>query len=196
MTVTSNAPPRSDTTALEVTLLALLDEREMHPYEMLRTLRQRRQDRLVKVRAGSLYHCVERLADKGYARVGCTECVGNRPERTTYRLTDAGRAALSDWVAEHLTRVQNGYPLLPVALGEAHLLRPARVARLLEQRCLALDEQIDDLQHTMRGARDRGVLEAYLLSLTYTLTLLRAEREYLRGIVSSIDTEELTWPAR
>ena len=43
--------------------LVLLCEKPMHPYEMFQTLRTRGDDRLVKVRPGSLYRSVERLVE-------------------------------------------------------------------------------------------------------------------------------------
>ena len=49
-------------TPLAVSVLALLRERPMHPYEMYSLLIHRQAEYLVKVRPGSLYHTVERLA--------------------------------------------------------------------------------------------------------------------------------------
>ena len=43
---------------LALSTLALLTERPMHPYEMYQLMLQRREDRVVKVSAGSLYRAV------------------------------------------------------------------------------------------------------------------------------------------
>ncbi|HEY8282618.1 MAG TPA: PadR family transcriptional regulator, partial [Leifsonia sp.] len=115
-------PPSSSLTPLGVAALALLVERPMHPYEMYQTLVQRSEERVVKVRPGSLYHTVDRLAASGLVRATGTEREGNRPERTTYEITERGSLALSERVAEILGTPVNEYPEFPLALGEAHNL--------------------------------------------------------------------------
>ena len=77
-------------TPLGVMVLALLREGDMHPYEMIRLMRIRRDDRLVAITNGTVYHTVARLERAGLlAEVG-VDRDGNRPERTTYAVTDAG----------------------------------------------------------------------------------------------------------
>jgi len=52
-------------TPLGVMVLALLREGDMHPYEMMRLLRHRREDRMVKLTNGTFYHTVARLSATG-----------------------------------------------------------------------------------------------------------------------------------
>ena len=92
-------------TPLTLAALALLAERPMHPYEMYQLSMQRRDHRLVKIRPGTLYHAVRRLAESGLVAVVGTEREGNRPERTTYEITDAGRDQLESSVALMLAQV-------------------------------------------------------------------------------------------
>lgn len=84
----------AELTPLAIAVLALLNEGRMHAYEMYQVLLKRRNDRLVKVRPGSLYHTVERLAGQELVEATGTERAGNRPERTTYEITPAGQQAL------------------------------------------------------------------------------------------------------
>jgi hypothetical protein len=61
-------------TPVAVLVLALLREGDMHPYEMMRLFRQRREDRLVAITNGTLYHTVGRLERAGLlAEVGIEE---------------------------------------------------------------------------------------------------------------------------
>lgn len=194
MTDQTTVAPATDVTPLSVALLALLDERDMHPYEMLQTLRERREDHLVKVRPGSLYHCIERLARDGLAEARGTECVGNRPERTTYRLTAEGKAALRGWIHDHLARVENTYPPLPLALAEAHALTPAEVRERFEVRLSALESEIAQVEEGLGAMADQQVLPAYGLALTYREAMLRAEHRYITDLITRIDSKDLTWP--
>ena len=72
---------------MAIAALGLLAERPMHPYEMYQLLLEREEDRVLKVRPGTLYHAVDRLARDGLVRPLHTEREGNRPERTTYAVT-------------------------------------------------------------------------------------------------------------
>ena len=52
-------------TPLALAVLRLLDTRTMHPYEMHQVVRDHGTDQVIKVRAGSLYHTVERCTVTG-----------------------------------------------------------------------------------------------------------------------------------
>src|SRR5262245_49974675 len=93
-------PPQRKHWALAV--LALLRERDMHPYQMRRLLRERHKDERLALKPGSLYHTIGWLEQNSWVeRVGNSR-EGNRPERTTYRITEAGEAALLQSLRELL----------------------------------------------------------------------------------------------
>jgi DNA-binding PadR family transcriptional regulator len=87
-------------TSLGISVLALLRERPMHGYGMFQTLTARHRDRMLRIRPGSLYHVVNRLAEEKLIRQAGTGRNGNWPERTTYDLTDAGADALTSRLHE------------------------------------------------------------------------------------------------
>ncbi|SRR6266545_6543719 len=183
-------------TPLAVSVLALLSERPMHPYEMYQLLLERHEDRIVKVRPGSLYHTVERLAGQQLVTATGTERAGNRPERTTYRITTAGKAALRGRLTEMLaTRIEE-YPEFPLAISEAHELPRAKVVKLLGARVEQLDAELTGLDEITRMAGERGVPEAYWLSAGYLRATRAAERDWLARLIERIDSEDLAWPKK
>src|SRR5919107_3637848 len=104
--------PRRSTLAL--LLLALLAEAPMHPYRMLRTIRERGQDQLVNVaQRNSVYQALDRLVRDGLARPTGTTRDGGRPERTVYELTDDGEATLRRWLREMVTTPAREFPEFP-----------------------------------------------------------------------------------
>src|SRR3954453_2332617 len=106
-------------TPLGVMVLAMLGEGDMHPYEMIRLMRQRRDDRLVAITNGTFYHTVGRLQRAGLlAEVGIDR-EGNRPERTTYAQTALGREAVGEWVRRELARIDRPAEFR-IALAAAH----------------------------------------------------------------------------
>src|ERR1700732_1462311 len=111
-------------TSLGISVLALLRERPMHGYEMFQTLTARHRDRMLRIRPGSLYHVVNRLAEEKLIRQAGTGRNGNRPERTTYDLTDAGADALTSRLRELVASPVNEFEKFVVALAEIHHLDP------------------------------------------------------------------------
>lgn len=183
-------------TPLGISVLALLDEAPMHPYEMYQLLRKRRIDRIVKVRPGSLYHTVERLARQELVEATGTERAGNRPERTTYAITLEGQRMLKRRVAELIETVMYEYPIFPVALGEAHNLSRTDAIARLSRRADDLDAQIADTAQEVDAARSRNVDEAFMLAADYLRVMLAAERDWLRTTIDRLETKDLPWPRR
>ncbi|MFD4180030.1 PadR family transcriptional regulator [Rhodococcus sp. NPDC058514] len=180
-------------TPLAITVLALLNERPMHPYEMHQLLLQRHVDRVVKVRPGSLYHAVARLERAELIAVRGTEREGNRPERTTYDVTAAGRIALEARIAELLGAPVREYPQFPLALAEAHNLPAADVCRLLRDRIAAVEADLDELDtvRAMHTAADRP--RVFWFGLDYQRALAATELDWMTALVAEIESGELPW---
>src|ERR1700758_4749844 len=87
---------------LALSLLSLLAQRPMYPYEMAQTLRVRGKDQNFKVNWGSLYTVVGNLEKYGFIEAAATGREGRQPERTTYQITASGQAELRDWLRELL----------------------------------------------------------------------------------------------
>ena len=179
-------------TPLGVMVLALLGEGDMHPYEMIRLMRFRRDDRLVAITNGTMYHTVGRLEKAQLlAEVG-VDREGNRPERTTYAVTDAGREAVTEWVRRELPRVDHPAEFR-IALAEAHnldrgevipLLRTHRAARAAAQASNAAGHQ---------AAIAKGVPTQYLLELEREGSLQAADLEWLDHLIRRLEGEEFPW---
>lgn len=178
---------------LGIAALALLAERPMHPYEMFQTLMLRREDRIVKVRPGSLYHAINRLETDGLIRTLGTEREGNRPERTTYAITTAGRDALLATVTEMIAEPVNEYPRFPLAIGEAHNLPLETVVGLLEQRLSLLRAARAEGEGELEGVRARGLPRKFWLDGTYLLAMNAAEIAWISGVLDELRSGALPW---
>ena len=86
----------------------------MHPYELGRTLREHGDERSIKFNHGSLYMVVQQLAKAGFVAAQETSREGQRPERTVYALTDAGRASCAtgcaSWSRSRSTSTRTSSP--------------------------------------------------------------------------------------
>lgn len=184
---------RGTPTTLAIAVLALLDERPMHPYEMFQTMVARGEDRLVKVRPGSLYHTVARLAAQGLVRACGVDREGNRPERTTYRITAEGCEVLRSRLAEILRAPCPEYPEFLLGLAESHSLPADEVLRLLGERIAHLDAVLAELDSMVRAAETKSTARRYWLVLPYQRETVRAQRDWLTRMVGELARGELGW---
>jgi DNA-binding PadR family transcriptional regulator len=180
-------------TPLAISVLALLEERPMHPYEMYQMLIARREDTLVKVRPGSLYHTVARLADQELVRADGIDREGNRPERTTYRITDSGRIALRARITEILRTPAPEYPVFPVALAEAHNLPKVDVLALLRERVAHLEHDLADIEAMGRWTGLNAVPRRYWIVIPYLRATTAAELAWVSDFIAELDSGEMEW---
>lgn len=180
-------------TPLAVAALALLAERPMHPYEMYQLMLHRRDDRLVKVRPGSLYHTIDRLARAGLADVVGTEREGNRPERTTYRVSAAGRDALRERLIGMLSSRAGEYPEFPLALSQAHHLPAQDATALLAARIDGLRASLAELDSGVEHVTSLSIAEKYWIDVDYQRAMLHAELAWLEQLLERIASGRLDW---
>nr|WP_202542494.1 PadR family transcriptional regulator [Streptomyces sp. SID2563] len=158
--------------------MVLLAERSMHPYEIAQTLRRRGKQHSVKINFGSLYTVVQNLEKHGYVEVTGVQRQGNRPERTLYGLTEAGRAEMLHWLSDLIAVPAEEYPVFDTALALLPALPPEEVGELLADR---------EQAQTVRAAALRGVLaqlggslpRVFVVETEYQLHMLEAELEWI-----------------
>ena len=167
---------------LALSLLTLLTERPMYPYEMASMLRQRGKDNSIKINWGSFYTVVQNLEKNGFIEAVEVAREGRQPERTTYRITDTGRAELKDWLRELLSVPDQEHSSFEAALGEAAVLPPDELIDLLQQRLAALEVANDRLQGELETLVTQ-LPRLFLIETEYYLAQRRAEEEWVRGLL-------------
>lgn len=180
-------------TPLGMASLALLAERPMHPYEMYQTLIQRAEDRIVKVRPGSLYHTVDRLAQRKLVRATGTEREGNRPERTTYEITEAGQLSLSERITELLAGPADEFPSFTLAIAEAHNLPKDTVIHLLGRRLQHLQSDIDFLETGLVHVKRRNVERKFWIDIPYRTAMYEAEVDWIENFIRDLESGDIDW---
>jgi DNA-binding PadR family transcriptional regulator len=176
---------------LGLAVLVLLFEKAMHPYEMAATLQQRRKEQSIKLRYGSLYTVISQLQREGFIEAAGTERDGGRPERTTYRITDAGETEMSSWLRALLAEPVKEYPHFEAALSLLPALPPRDVQIFLAERLGRLEEQERQMQADLTEAAAANMPALFLVESEYALALVRAERAYVKDLVRGIETGEL-----
>jgi DNA-binding PadR family transcriptional regulator len=175
---------------LALAVLALAAERPMHPYEMATLLKERGKDQSIKINWGSLYTVVGNLEKHGLIEATETVRAGRRPERTVYSITATGLAEMRDWLRELLGAPEKEYRRLEAALSLLAVLPPAEVAELLAQRLDALEAQIAEYTQALEHW-GKEIPRLFLIEGEYDLAMLRAEADWVRGLLAEMQDGSL-----
>jgi DNA-binding PadR family transcriptional regulator len=178
---------------LALAVLSYLSQQPMHPYELGRRLREHGDARSIKFNHGSLYMVVGQLARAGFISERETNREGQRPERTVYALTDAGRAELRDWLRELVEQPQHEYPAFVAALSLIAALPPSQVLGLLRERLGQLAGREAEIRELIGTSLAGGVPGLFLIEEEYRLALLKAESAFVGQLVQRITDPGTDW---
>jgi len=103
--------------SMKLMVLGVLMEGEKHPYEIQQIVKERDMDRYIKFQKGSLYYAVEQLEKKGLIEVAGTVSDSKRPDRTVYRITEAGRGEFQDLLIKQYVNMDYFYDPIFAALA-------------------------------------------------------------------------------
>jgi DNA-binding PadR family transcriptional regulator len=178
---------------LALAVLSSLSQQPMHPYELGRTLRERGDARSIKFNHGSLYMVVQQLAKAGFVTERETSRDGQRPERTVYALTDAGRDELRDWLRELVEQPQHEYPAFVAALSLIAALPPGEVLGLLRTRLERIARQQAEARALIDTSLADGVPGLFLIEEEYRLAVLEAESAFVGRLIERIADPATDW---
>jgi DNA-binding PadR family transcriptional regulator len=178
----------------ELTVLCLLRVRPMHPYEMQRLIRDWHKDEFLDLKRGSLYHAIERLRRQGSIDPIQTTREGRRPERTIYRLTEAGARQVLRWLEEMLARPVREPTQFFAALSFLPHLTPDNVQTQLEKRAALLEAEIAGLDGVLKMMVPQ-IGRLVLIEVEYARAMRQAELAWVRSFRNELQTGTLHWDA-
>jgi DNA-binding PadR family transcriptional regulator len=176
---------------LALAVLTLLDERPMHPYEMSTTLRERHKEESIKLNYGSLYSVVTSLEKYGLISVQETVREGNRPERTIYAITEAGKVKMDDWLSGLISTPAREFTGFEAALSLMGALPPDQVIRLLDIRLNTLQLKRHSAEAVLAGI-PAGFPRIFLIEGEFQLALQAAEIDFVRMLLHELKTDQLS----
>lgn len=180
-------PKRKVDNLLALAVLAELTQRPMHRYELASVLRAHGKERDMDVKLSSLYTVVQNLAKHGLLEVVGTSRQGQRPERTTYRITEAGRREMTEWTRALISEPQSEHPSFTAGLSIMVVLPPEDVIALLHIRLTRLEETIAARRAELAEMR-RDVPRLFLTEDEYALAMLEAEAAWVRSLWNELAT--------
>jgi len=122
----------------------------VHGYDVRRELLSWRVDQWANVAPGSIYNALKTLVRDNLVEVVGTDQVGNRPERTTYRMTKEGDEELVNLLRETWWKVAPPLdPLLP-AVSFLPMLPASEVAAALRNRISQIEGMLKQGEFAVR----------------------------------------------
>jgi DNA-binding PadR family transcriptional regulator len=176
----------------ELAVLCCLREEPMHPYEVQRVLSERKKDEVLALKKGSLYHAIARLERAALIEPLETSRSGRRPERTTYRITEAGEAALVRSLREFIAHLRPEPSEFTASLSFLVYLDPVRAAAELEARTTELEQQIAGFDVALRVLTPR-IGRINVIETEYARAMRQAELAWVRQVLEDLKTKRFTW---
>jgi DNA-binding PadR family transcriptional regulator len=177
-------------------VLSMLTEAPMHAYRMQQLIVERHKDEVINVsQRNSVYQTIQRLLRDGLIAVESTERTENRPERTTYRITEPGRSILHRWLRAMLAAPAKDYPEFPAALAFLPTISVAEAVDALEERVTRLEAALAAVRQELADGRT-FLPPVFLVESDYQESLITAELDYVRSLVQDLRSERITWPDR
>jgi DNA-binding PadR family transcriptional regulator len=184
-------------TPAALSVLSLLNERSMHPYEMRTLMRERGHDRAFRIRESSVYDTVARLAERGFIEPVEVNREGRRPERTVYAITEAGRDELLVWLRELTSEPSAEYPAFAAPLMFIYSLGRDRAIAALQQRAARLEADVSSAEAFRRAvlADMPQFPRIFGIEDEYAQAMRQAELAWVRATVAELRDGRLPWPA-
>ncbi|MBG0831106.1 PadR family transcriptional regulator [Planomonospora sp. ID67723] len=177
-------------------VLSLVSEAPMHAYRMQQLIKERHKDDVVNVaQRNSVYQTIDRLLRDGLIAVRETSREENRPERTVYEPTGAGRETLKQWMRTMLSTPAREFPEFPAALAFLPALEPDEVREALQERLDRLRSRLSALDGELAEGRT-FLPRLFLVETEYQRAVLETELDYVRELVDDLRAGRLTWDFR
>ena len=160
----------------------------MHGHQIRRAAQVDRTELWTDFKAGSIYAALPRMAADGTVTVSHSEKVGNRPERTVYAITDAGRAELAAVRDAALTWAGLRPDVVDLGLQNAHDLSLPDLRRIFESRITAITASSIAWQNQWDAAAPH-ISAREALGFTHTNLRLAAEAAWCRQVLELLEAE-------
>ncbi|MHB1234823.1 MAG: PadR family transcriptional regulator [Microbacteriaceae bacterium] len=153
-------------------LLAILDQGPCYGYQ-LRTEFERRTGSTWPLNVGQVYNTLDRLERDGLVGKAGTDDQGH----VFYRITEAGRTEVADWLASPITRAAAARDELAIKLAVAVTLPGVDITRVIQVQRAASLRTLQELTRTKNAASQPESAEDLAWQLVVDSLIFAAEAE-------------------
>lgn len=167
-------------------ILGLLRERPLYGYELKQIIEDHMGD-WTDIAFGSIYYALGKLEKEQRIRKVGTEQEGNRPSRTVYEITDAGREAFKSLLRETWQAVERPTYAIDLALFFIHALPSPEVSEYLETRLTHLRAALAHIDEHRRRQLDNPEVPAVARAIfDHSRAHLEAEAAWTQAILDDV----------
>lgn len=120
-------------------ILGLLRDQPLHGYEIKQIIEEHMGD-WTSIAFGSIYFALGKLSEEELIEMVATEKAGNRPSRSIYQITEAGRAEFLRILRDVWREPERQYFSIDVGLAFMNALPGEEIKGYLQRRVLQLEE--------------------------------------------------------
>nr|WP_203725126.1 PadR family transcriptional regulator [Actinoplanes durhamensis] len=149
----------------------------VHGYDVRRELLSWNADKWANIQPGSIYHALRKLTEEDLLREVSTEQVAGRPARTTYEITDKGRAEFQSLLRGDWWNLATPTDPFMAAFSFLPFLSREEAAAALRNRAAQLRVGVQQLEAATKA--DWADQKPVYVSWMWELTIVRSEAEIL-----------------
>jgi DNA-binding PadR family transcriptional regulator len=165
----------------------------VHGYDVRRELVGWHAEEWASVAPGSIYNALKSLAREGLLEVVGTDVVGNRPERTTYKLTPRGETEFRELLRETWWTVETPLDPLVAAVSLVGFMGRDEAIAALEARTVRIREMLVHAEYMIKGHDDRVTPGHVREMMRLTSARMASEIEWANAFIARLrDGEYVT----
>ncbi|MBC8136677.1 MAG: PadR family transcriptional regulator [Fibrella sp.] len=171
-------------------VLATVFEKDRHGYEIKEIATLWGLDRWANIPYSSIYHALGKLQSEELITEVAVKQMKNRPARTVYRITEAGKIMLPDMIRETCRTSTAESRSFDMALAFIDILPSHERLELVSERITRLEALCVSMRHTIAGGSLDPLHPWVLLGVRHSLMRVEGEMTWLREVQKTVGE----WP--
>jgi DNA-binding PadR family transcriptional regulator len=170
-------------------ILGLLRDQPLHGYEIKQIIEEHMGD-WTSIAFGSIYFALGKLSEEGLIEMAATEKKGNRPSRSVYQITEAGRSEFIRLLKEVWSEPERQYFALDVGLAFMNALPADEITGYLHKRVAQLESTLQYLDsHQQVQMLQTNIPKSAVAIFEHSRTHYAAELSWTKGLLKKTNKE-------
>jgi len=172
-------------------ILGLLRDQPLHGYEIKQIIEEHMGD-WTSIAFGSIYFALGKLSDEGLIEKIATEKEGNRPSRSVYQITEAGRSEFLRLLRKVWSEPEQQYFAIDIGLAFMNALPVDEIKGYLRQQVAQLEVVLQHLDsHQQEQMSQTDIPRSAEMIFEHSRAHVAAELSWTRSVLAKIEDGKL-----
>jgi DNA-binding PadR family transcriptional regulator len=168
-------------------ILGLLRDQPLHGSEIKQIIEEHMGD-WTSIAFGSIYFALGKLSEEGLIEMVATEKQGNRPSRSIYQITKAGRAEFLRLLREVWRETEQQFFAIDVGLAFMSALPPQEIKLYLQNRVVQLEDALNYLESHQQEQMGQPEVPASAVAIfEHSRAHLEAELIWMKEVLEKME---------